>query len=105
MYKIAYVKVVAMPHAVHICVYSSLSLSYDEEQAQNENTDRDLRSRSGQSLGTKSTKSGSTRPVTATWKWDQNLHHKADFYFLYIKQKYGNMKALIRIYLYIPAWC
>ncbi|KAM9468376.1 polyglutamylase complex subunit TTLL1 isoform 1-T1 [Clarias gariepinus] len=41
---------------------------YDEEQAQNENTDRDLRSRSGQSLGTKSTKSGSTRPVTATWK-------------------------------------
>ncbi|XP_053097711.1 probable tubulin polyglutamylase TTLL1 isoform X1 [Pangasianodon hypophthalmus] len=41
---------------------------YDEEQAMSENTDRDLRSRSGQSLGSKSTKSGSVRPVTATWK-------------------------------------
>lgn len=45
-----------------------VSLSYDEEQAMSENTDRDLRSRSGQSLGTKSTKSGSVRPVMATWK-------------------------------------
>ncbi|KAK3544839.1 hypothetical protein QTP86_027513 [Hemibagrus guttatus] len=42
--------------------------SYDEEQAMSENTERDLRSRSGQSLGSKSTKSGSVRPVTATWK-------------------------------------
>ncbi|KAI5617836.1 putative tubulin polyglutamylase TTLL1 [Silurus asotus] len=41
---------------------------YDEEQAMSENTDRDLRSRSGQSLASKSTKPGSARPVTATWK-------------------------------------
>uniref|UniRef100_A0A672ZPG2 Polyglutamylase complex subunit TTLL1 n=1 Tax=Sphaeramia orbicularis TaxID=375764 RepID=A0A672ZPG2_9TELE len=42
---------------------------YDEEQAQSENADRDLRSRSGQSLGSKGSKgSAGVRPVAATWK-------------------------------------
>nr|XP_020455294.1 probable tubulin polyglutamylase TTLL1 isoform X2 [Monopterus albus] len=42
---------------------------YDEEQAQSENVDRDLRSRSGQSVGSKGTKgSASVRPPAATWK-------------------------------------
>uniref|UniRef100_A0A4W6FF44 Tubulin tyrosine ligase-like family, member 1 n=1 Tax=Lates calcarifer TaxID=8187 RepID=A0A4W6FF44_LATCA len=42
---------------------------YDEEQAQSENAERDLRSRSGQSLGSKGTKgSAGVRPVAATWK-------------------------------------
>ncbi|XP_036433318.1 probable tubulin polyglutamylase TTLL1 [Colossoma macropomum] len=39
---------------------------YDEEQALSENAD--LRSRSGQSLGSKSTRSSSVRPIPATWK-------------------------------------
>lgn len=42
---------------------------YDEEQAQSENAERDLRSRSGQSLGSKGTKgSAGVRPAAATWK-------------------------------------
>ncbi|XP_026219795.1 probable tubulin polyglutamylase TTLL1 isoform X2 [Anabas testudineus] len=42
---------------------------YDEEQAQSENAERDLRSRSGQSLGSKGTKgSAGVRPTAATWK-------------------------------------
>uniref|UniRef100_A0A3B3ZF68 Uncharacterized protein n=1 Tax=Periophthalmus magnuspinnatus TaxID=409849 RepID=A0A3B3ZF68_9GOBI len=42
---------------------------YDEEQAQTENADRDLRSRSGQSLGSKGSRgSAGGRPTTATWK-------------------------------------
>uniref|UniRef100_A0A7N8XMR0 Polyglutamylase complex subunit TTLL1 n=1 Tax=Mastacembelus armatus TaxID=205130 RepID=A0A7N8XMR0_9TELE len=42
---------------------------YDEEQAQSENTERDLRSRSGQSLGSKGTKgSAAVRSTAATWK-------------------------------------
>lgn len=42
---------------------------YDEEQAQSENAERDLRSRSGQTLGTKGSKgSAGVRPTAATWK-------------------------------------
>uniref|UniRef100_A0A3P9J8K5 Polyglutamylase complex subunit TTLL1 n=1 Tax=Oryzias latipes TaxID=8090 RepID=A0A3P9J8K5_ORYLA len=42
---------------------------YDEEQAQNENAERDLRSRSGPSLGSKGIKgSAGVRPTAATWK-------------------------------------
>ena len=42
---------------------------YDEEQAQSENAERDLRSRSGQSLGSKGSKgSAGIRPAAATWK-------------------------------------
>uniref|UniRef100_A0A3B3BH90 Tubulin tyrosine ligase-like family, member 1 n=1 Tax=Oryzias melastigma TaxID=30732 RepID=A0A3B3BH90_ORYME len=42
---------------------------YDEEQAQSENAERDLRSRSGQSLGSKGSKgSAGVRPAAATWK-------------------------------------
>lgn len=63
-------------HALYSCGCTSfffVSLSYDEEQAQSENTD--LRSRSGQSLGSKSTRASSVRPVPATWKWGQDLGH------------------------------
>uniref|UniRef100_A0A8C7DAT7 Tubulin tyrosine ligase-like family, member 1 n=2 Tax=Salmoninae TaxID=504568 RepID=A0A8C7DAT7_ONCKI len=43
---------------------------YDEEQALSENVERDLRSRSGQSLGSKGMAKGGTgpRPAAATWK-------------------------------------
>uniref|UniRef100_A0A3Q2SVL9 Tubulin tyrosine ligase-like family, member 1 n=1 Tax=Fundulus heteroclitus TaxID=8078 RepID=A0A3Q2SVL9_FUNHE len=42
---------------------------YDEEQAQSESAERDLRSRSGQLLGSKGTKgSAGARPAAATWK-------------------------------------
>uniref|UniRef100_A0A8D2ZPB5 Tubulin tyrosine ligase-like family, member 1 n=1 Tax=Scophthalmus maximus TaxID=52904 RepID=A0A8D2ZPB5_SCOMX len=42
---------------------------YDEEQAQSENAERDLRNRSGQSLGSKGNKgSAGIRPTAATWK-------------------------------------
>uniref|UniRef100_A0A8K9WVP8 Polyglutamylase complex subunit TTLL1 n=1 Tax=Oncorhynchus mykiss TaxID=8022 RepID=A0A8K9WVP8_ONCMY len=43
---------------------------YDEEQALSENAERDLRSRSGQSLGSKGTAKVGTgpRPAAATWK-------------------------------------
>lgn len=68
-----------MPQAVRMYLHFSFSLSYDEEQAMSENTVRDLRSRSGQSLGSKSTKSGNVRPVTATWKWVHNLDYRVDF--------------------------
>ncbi|XP_069048953.1 polyglutamylase complex subunit TTLL1 isoform X1 [Lepisosteus oculatus] len=43
-------------------------LLYDEELAQSENADRDLRSRSGQSLGSKGGRASSMRPGPATWK-------------------------------------
>lgn len=43
---------------------------YDEEQAQSENAERDLRSRSSQPLGSKGTKgSAGVRLAAATWKW------------------------------------
>lgn len=43
---------------------------YDEEQAQSENAERDLRGRSGQLLGSKGTKgTASARSAAATWKW------------------------------------
>lgn len=42
---------------------------YDEEQAQSENAERELRSRSGQALGSKGSKGGGgIRPGAATWK-------------------------------------
>ena len=42
---------------------------YDEEQAQSENAERELRSRSGQALGSKGSKGGGgLRPGAATWK-------------------------------------
>ncbi|XP_056434527.1 probable tubulin polyglutamylase TTLL1 [Gadus chalcogrammus] len=47
-------------------------LLYDEEQALSENADRELRSRSGQSLGSKGAKGAGSgagqRPTAATWK-------------------------------------
>lgn len=50
---------------------------YDEEQAQSENAERDLRSRSGQSLGSKGNKGGAgVRPVAATWKWGDTAGSK-----------------------------
>lgn len=52
-------------------------IRYDEEQAQSENAERDLRSRSGQSLGSKGTKgSAGVRPTAATWKWSDNFSLK-----------------------------
>lgn len=49
--------------------YSLSPTRYDEEQAQSENAERDLRSRSGQSLGSKGSKgSAGVRPAAATWK-------------------------------------
>uniref|UniRef100_A0A8C9R621 Polyglutamylase complex subunit TTLL1 n=1 Tax=Scleropages formosus TaxID=113540 RepID=A0A8C9R621_SCLFO len=41
---------------------------YDEEQAQSDGAERDLRSRSGQALGPKSCRANTLRPVPATWK-------------------------------------
>ena len=42
---------------------------YDEEQAQSENAERDLRSRSGHSMGPKGIKGAAgMRPTAATWK-------------------------------------
>uniref|UniRef100_A0A673MCB4 Tubulin tyrosine ligase-like family, member 1 n=1 Tax=Sinocyclocheilus rhinocerous TaxID=307959 RepID=A0A673MCB4_9TELE len=41
---------------------------YDEEQALSESAERDLRSRSGQLLGSKGSRSSSVRPFPATWK-------------------------------------
>nr|XP_055062934.1 polyglutamylase complex subunit TTLL1-like [Misgurnus anguillicaudatus] len=41
---------------------------YDEEQAVSESAERDLRSRSGQSSGSKGSRSSSVRPFPATWK-------------------------------------
>ncbi|KAL1276720.1 hypothetical protein QQF64_036343 [Cirrhinus molitorella] len=41
---------------------------YDEEQALSESAERDLRSRWGQPLGSKGSRSSSVRPFPATWK-------------------------------------
>lgn len=63
---------------LHIHWTSTVSvIRYDEEQAQSENAERDLRSRSGQSLGSKGTKgSAGVRPTAATWKWSDNFSLK-----------------------------
>lgn len=47
---------------------------YDEEQAQSENAERELRSRSGQCVGSKGGKGGAgVRPGAATWKWSDTF--------------------------------
>lgn len=54
---------------LYLILLPLIPLRYDEEQAQSENAERELRSRSGQSLGSKGGKgSAGVRPAAATWK-------------------------------------
>lgn len=78
---------------------------YDEEQAQSENAERDLRSRSGQSLGSKGTKGGAgVRPVAATWKWDDFADSKWLPVYYYRVRQWGTVdkKRTIQTFLFSP---
>lgn len=62
------------------------SIRYDEEQAQSESAEHDLRSRSGQLLGSKGTRGcAGARPAAATWKWGDVTDSEYDFLCLTVR--------------------